>query len=166
MIKYITKGDIFESNADAYVNPVTIFGDTGDGLASDFRAEFPENARVYKEASDKGETRFGEIVLHKVNKQENSKYDGLTIMNLPTKSSWKWDSKLEYIDMGLKKVVELIKENNIKSIAVPGLGCGLGRLNWEDVKPIMEKHFSELEDIEVEIYEPKVKSWGRTKNKK
>ena len=46
MIKYIAKGDIFESETDAYVNPVTLFGIIGDGLASDFRVEFPENFKI------------------------------------------------------------------------------------------------------------------------
>ena len=166
MIKYISKGDIFESKCDAYVNPVNLFGVMGDGLAADFRVEFPENFKVYKSISDKGETAIGKMVIHKVDKQENKDYDGLTIINFPTKSSWKWNSKLEYIDMGLKDLVRIVKEQNIKSIAIPGLGCGLGRLNWDDVKAIMEKYFEELQDVEIEIYEPKVKSWGRPKIKK
>ena len=47
MIKYIAKGDIFESKCDAYVNPVNIFGVMGAGLAADFKVEFPENFKVY-----------------------------------------------------------------------------------------------------------------------
>ena len=153
MIKYIAKGDIFESETDAYVNPVTLFGIIGDGLASDFRVEFPENFKIYKSISDKGETAFGKLITHKVTKQENKGYDGVLIINFPTKSSWKWASKLEYIETGLQ------------SIAIPGLGCGLGRLNWDDVKSLMEKYLNneEFKDVEIEIYEPKVKSWGRKK---
>lgn len=163
MIRYISKGDIFESKTDAYVNPVNLFGAMNEGLSSDFRVEFPENFKTYKTLSDKGETSFGKMVLHKVEKQENPTYEGLTIINFPTKSSWKWNSKLEYIEMGLKDLVKVIKENNIKSIAIPGLGCGLGQLNWSDVKPLMEKYLEELQEVEIEIYEPKVKSWGRKK---
>jgi len=168
MIKYIPKGDIFESNAEAYVNPVNLFGVMGDGLAADFRVEFPENFKVYKSISDKGETAIGKLITHKVTKQENKGYDGVLIINFPTKSSWKWASKLEYIETGLQTLTTLIKEQNIKSIAIPGLGCGLGRLNWDDVKSLMEKYLDneELQDVEIEIYEPKVKSWGRPKIKK
>jgi O-acetyl-ADP-ribose deacetylase (regulator of RNase III) len=166
MIKYIAKGDIFESNVEAYVNPVNLFGVMGAGLAADFKIEFPGNFSYYKSISDKGETSLGKMVIYKVTKQENKNYDDLIIINFPTKSSWKWPSKLEYIDMGLRDLIKIIKENNIKSIAVPGLGCGNGQLNWSDVKPLMEKHFEELQDVEIEIYEPKVKSWGRPKIKK
>jgi O-acetyl-ADP-ribose deacetylase (regulator of RNase III) len=165
MIKYIAKGDIFESKCDAYVNPVNIFGVMGAGLAADFRHEFPENFKVYKTLSDKGETAIGKLITHKVTKQENKNYDGVLIINFPTKSSWKWASKLEYIEMGLQTLTTLIKENDVKSIAIPGLGCGEGRLNWEDVKPLIEKYLNteDFKDIEIEIYEPKVKSWGRKK---
>lgn len=165
MIKYIAKGDIFESKCDAYVNPVNIFGVMGAGLAADFKVEFPENFKVYKSLSDKGETAIGKLITHKVTKQENKNYDGVLIINFPTKSSWKWASKLEYIEMGLQTLTTLIKENDVKSIAIPGLGCGEGRLNWEDVKPLIEKYLNteDFKDIEIEIYEPKVKSWGRKK---
>ncbi|NLC85470.1 MAG: Appr-1-p processing protein, partial [Bacteroidales bacterium] len=46
-------------------------------------------------------------------------------------------SKLEYISEGLKDLVNLIHEYNIKSIAIPPLGCGNGGLEWEKVKPLM-----------------------------
>lgn len=165
MIKYIAKGDIFESKCDAYVNPVNLFGVMGTGLAADFKIEFPENFKIYTNFANKGETAIGKLITHKVTKQENKNYDGVLIINFPTKSSWKWPSKLEYIEMGLQNLTTLIKENDVKSIAIPGLGCGQGQLNWNDVKPLIEKYLNTegFKDIEIEIYEPKVKSWGRKK---
>lgn len=154
MIKYIAKGDIFESKCDAWVNPVDLTGVMGKGLAADFKHEFPENFKFYRSKGVKMETHIGKLEVFE-------EKDGLKIINFPTKSSWKWSSKLEYIDMGLKDLVRIVKEQNIKSIAIPGLGCGLGQLNWKDVKALMEKHLEELQDVEIEIYEPKVKSWGR-----
>ncbi|TET78476.1 DUF4433 domain-containing protein, partial [candidate division TA06 bacterium] len=41
----------------------------------------------------------------------------------------------------------------IKSIALPALGCGLGRLEWRAVGPLMCKSLSGL-DIPVQIYLP------------
>ena len=159
MIEYIKKGDIFESKCDAYVNPVNLFGVMGKGLAADFRAEFPKNFKYYSDLSVKGETAIGKCHTHKVTKEESSIFDGLLVINFPTKSSWKWPSKIEYIDAGLQNLTEIIKEKNIKSIAVPGLGCGNGQLNWDEVKVLIEKHFENLPDVKVEVYEPKVKKW-------
>ena len=43
----------------------------------------------------------------------------------------------------------------IKSIAIPALGCGLGGLEWEDVKEKILSILSELDNnINIEIYEP------------
>ena len=62
------------------------------------------------------------------------------------------NSKIEWIEQGLQYFVNNYKEWNISSISFPMLGCGLGGLKWEKVKPLMEKYLKDL-DIEVEIYE-------------
>lgn len=48
-----------------------------------------------------------------------------------------------------------IKQLNIKSIAIPALGSGLGGLDWQQVKPIIIDTFSSLPDIDVWLYEPR-----------
>lgn len=63
-------------------------------------------------------------------------------------------SKLEYISEGLKDLVNLIHEYNIKSIAIPPLGCGNGGLEWEKVKPLMLNALTPLQGVEIIIYEP------------
>lgn len=42
----------------------------------------------------------------------------------------------------------------VKSIAIPPLGCGLGGLNWLDVKPLIVSAFENLPDAKVILYEP------------
>ena len=42
---------------------------------------------------------------------------------------------------------------NIKSIAIPPLGSGNGGLDWNKVKPILEKYLADV-DCDVYIYEP------------
>ena len=41
----------------------------------------------------------------------------------------------------------------MESLALPALGCGLGKLSWEEIGPLMVKYLKDL-DIEVEIYLP------------
>jgi len=41
----------------------------------------------------------------------------------------------------------------IESIALPALGCGLGRLEWRDVGPLICKKMSSI-NIPVEVYLP------------
>lgn len=161
MIKYISKGDIFESKCDAYVNPVNLIGVMGAGLALNFKEEFPLNFKEYNQLSIQGETAIGKLYSHEVTKEENEEYEGLIIINFPTKSSWKWPSKLEYIEAGLKTLVKEIKEWELESIAIPALGCGLGKLNWEPVKLLIEKYLNieEFKVLEIEVYEPLIKTY-------
>ena len=42
----------------------------------------------------------------------------------------------------------------ISSIALPPLGCGLGGLNWSDVKALIEEILGPIHDLDVFVYEP------------
>lgn len=71
------------------------------------------------------------------------------ILLFPTKVHWRNPSKLEYIELGLKKFVDNWKKLGINSIAFPRLGCGNDNLNWNDVRPLMEKY---LKDLPIDVY--------------
>lgn len=69
----------------------------------------------------------------------------------PTKKHWRNPSKIEYIESGLKKFVENYERIGIESIAFPKLGCGNGNLDWNMVRPIMERYLKPL-PITIYIY--------------
>lgn len=76
------------------------------------------------------------------------------IVNFPTKHHWKDNSDLKKIEQGLVLLVQMIVRENITSIALPALGCGNGKLNFDrDVLPLMKRYLSPL-DIPIEIYTP------------
>ena len=79
--------------------------------------------------------------------------DGKWILNFPTKIDWKNPSKIEYIEEGLKKFVEIWSEKGITSVAFPLLGCSNGGLNPDEVIPIMEKYLNQCEGLDVTIYD-------------
>ena len=81
---------------------------------------------------------------------ENPRY----IINFPTKRAAKSPSRLEYIEAGLTDLVRIIREHEIASIAVPGLGSGFGGLDWRDVRPRIEAAFAEVPDVRVLLFEP------------
>ena len=75
------------------------------------------------------------------------------IINFPTKKHWRHKSDIKFIEQGLKDLVKQIKKNKIKSICVPPLGCGLGGLNWLDVKLLINEYLSDI-NSEIFVFEP------------
>lgn len=119
------EGDIFEQQVEAIVNPVNCVGVMGKGLALEFKKRYPKNFLDYKIHCDCN--RLDEGLLHVY--REN----GMIIVNFPTKYHWRDKSNLSTIVTGLINLRIWIIENNIQSIAIPKLGCGLGGLSWDNV---------------------------------
>lgn len=76
------------------------------------------------------------------------------IINFPTKDHWRGKSTIPFIRDGLRDLVDTIVRLEIRSIAVPPLGCGNGGLDWAEVRPIIEEAFAVLPDVEVRLFEP------------
>lgn len=149
MIRYQT-GNVLESPAEALVNTVNTVGVMGKGIALQFKKEFPVNTKTYEEACKKGLIDIGKLLVVR----DSSLATGeKIIINFPTKKDWRKPSEYSYIESGLKDLVRIIQEENIRSIAIPPLGSGNGGLDWQRVKQILEKYLSPLR-VEIVIYEP------------
>ena len=61
---------------------------------------------------------------------------------------------LDSLDIEEEKEEENYKKEDILSLAMPALGCGLGRLEWRDVGPVMCRQLTQM-DIPVVIYLPR-----------
>jgi len=146
----LTRGDILKADAEALVNTVNCVGVMGRGIALQFRKAFPENFKAYKSACDKKKLHSGMMLVCDLNRFQNPRY----VVNFPTKRHWKGKSKIEDIESGLEALVKEVNRRKIRSIAIPPLGCGLGGLSWNQVKPIIQKAFDALPDVQVLLYEP------------
>jgi O-acetyl-ADP-ribose deacetylase (regulator of RNase III) len=149
MIELI-RGDILRAEAEALVNTVNCVGYMGRGIALQFKRAFPENFAVYAAACKRGEVQPGRMLVVETGQLTNPRY----IVNFPTKRHWKGKSRLGDIDAGLDALIAEVTGRRIASIAVPPLGCGLGGLDWADVRPRIERAFAALPDVRVLVYEP------------
>jgi O-acetyl-ADP-ribose deacetylase (regulator of RNase III) len=145
-----TRGDILQADAEALVNTVNCVGVMGRGIALQFRKAFPENYRIYRAACDRKQLQPGAMLVHDLGRLTNPRY----IINFPTKRHWKGKSRIEDIEAGLTALVEEVRRRDIRSVAVPPLGAGLGGLKWEDVRPRIERAFHEVPGVRVLLYEP------------
>ena len=88
------------------------------------------------------------------------------IVNFPTKRHWRGKSRIEDIESGLVMLREEIEARDIRSIAIPRLGSGLGGLYWPDVRRLIENALSGM-TAEIIVYEPReapdARSVARTK---
>lgn len=150
MIEYKT-GDILKENAEALVNTVNCVGVMGRGVALQFKKAFPENFRAYAKACKHDEVQPGKMFVFDFGRLTNPRF----IINFPTKRHWRGKSRIEDIESGLKALVETILRYRIRSIAIPPLGCGLGGLEWSEVRTQIESILEPLTDTKIIIYEPK-----------
>jgi O-acetyl-ADP-ribose deacetylase (regulator of RNase III) len=152
MIKETTR-NLFEAKAEALINAVNCVGVMGKGIALQFKQKFPADYfKAYKLACQNGELATGSVQVYELkNAQTNPRY----IINFPTKRHWRQTSRIADIESGLQSLVKTVELYGIKSVAMPALGCGLGGLHYAEVKPLIEKAFADLMNVEVLLFVPK-----------
>ena len=136
--------------------PSTV-GVMGKGIALMFRQAFPENYREYVAAVKRGEVRTGSMFV-----TERAALSGPRwIINFPTKEHWRDASRIEWIDEGLRDLRTIIEKRGIASIALPALGCGHGGLDWNTVRPLIERVLGDLRATSVKVFEPRLESFRK-----
>jgi O-acetyl-ADP-ribose deacetylase (regulator of RNase III) len=147
----LKSGDLLKEKSDAIVNTVNCVGVMGKGIALQFKQRWPKNFKDYEAACKREEIRPGKMFVHDLGKWAKPRF----IINFPTKVHWRGDSKLEYVDEGLRDLVKQVKRLGIRSISLPPLGCGNGGLDWDEVRDLVFAAFKDQPDISVNLFEPK-----------
>lgn len=160
MIRF-AQGNLLESPAEALVNTVNTVGVMGKGIALMFKERFAKNFRLYSEACKARQIQTGQVFVTENNELDGPKW----IVNFPTKRHWRQPSKLDWITEGLCDLRRFIIENEVRSIAIPPLGSGNGGLEWEVVKQEITRTLSDLQNVEVVVYEPTAKYQNVSKRK-
>ena len=149
MIEYKT-GDILSEQAEALVNTVNCVGAMGRGIALQFKRAFPDNFKAYAARCKQEKMQPGKVFVFETDELFHPRY----IINFPTKRHWKGKSRMEDIESGLVSLAEEIRSHQIRSIAIPPLGSGLGGLEWREVRERLESGLRELKNVRIVIFEP------------
>lgn len=147
-------GDILKADAEALVNAVNCVGVMGRGVALLFKKAFLENFKAYAAACARREVKPGRMFVFETGYPANPKF----IINFPTKRHWRDGSRMEDVEIGLADLAETIRKHGIRSIALPALGCGMGGLNWSEVRPRIETSMQAVEQVHVMLFEPHLPS--------
>ena len=144
-----SNSDILKFTGDAVVIPVNCVGVMGAGLAKQFKERFPTAYRVYQAYCKAGSLRPGTVMGTRLD-GEHFKY----AIFFPTKDHWQEKADLHEVCRGLDALVRYLPMRNIRSIAIPALGCGLGGLDWQDVKYHILRYLESplLDDLNLELW--------------
>lgn len=123
---------------DILVNPVNCHGVAGAGLALAFKEYCYEQYQIYRKACIEKRLTMGKLHIF-YNEKDNN-----IIVNLPTKNHFADLSNLDDIELGLQKLVTFLKLHPFKTVALPMLGAGLGKLAPNLVYTLFEKYLDSL----------------------
>lgn len=134
MIYYI-KGDLFTSE-NSLAHCVSADLHMGAGIATIFKKKYNNIDKLKKQ-----NIKTGGVCTLK-NKER-------FIFYLVTKNKYYEKPKIEDLEKCLINLFEFLIKNDIRKISMPRIGCGLDKLNWNDVEKIIQNIFI---DIDVYIY--------------
>jgi O-acetyl-ADP-ribose deacetylase (regulator of RNase III) len=142
-------GNLLNADVDALVNPVNCVGVLGKGLALQFKRAYPEMVKPYERACAAGEVVPGAVHVVDRGPGQQPRW----ILNVPTKRHWRNPSRFDDVAAGARALADTVRELDIRSVAVPPLGCGNGGLDWSEVRPMLLSSLGSL-DAEVLIFAP------------
>lgn len=140
------KQDLFLVNKNYYlVHCISADFALGAGIAKEFNRRFNTKQKLF-------------ITYPNFLKQyHNNNLSGYclpteNILNLVTKERYYQKPSYASLTAALYYLHDFCIKNNIKKIAMPKIGCGLDKLNWEQVKNIIISIFKNT-DIEILVCE-------------
>lgn len=146
MVIFISEGNIFRLNeVENYAHGCNCAGAMGKGIALTFKQKFPEMYEEYKLLCKDGDFNLGDVFVYE--------YSEGFIFNLGTQLTWKTPVDYEGLSQAIKKMLEIATSKGITSIALPKIGAGLGRGDWQVIKTIILQISEEFDWINLYIVE-------------
>lgn len=167
-IEYRT-GDLFAYDGCAFAHGVNAAGAMGKGIAVDFKQRYPKMYLEYRAKCKTGRFLIGslypyfELRMKREGSAMSLKLCGkdaedacvsgnewksfpMWVYNLCIKAHWSLPADESALWASLRAMIKHMEAHNIKEVALPRIGAGLGQLDWETVvKPILEDVASETD---------------------
>ena len=149
MIKEV-QGDILLSGAQAIAHGVSPNDNFAQGLALSLREQWPALYKDFRHYCHDAHPKAGDAWLW-------GAADGMRIVSLMTQeAAYEHGEKpgtatLPNVNHALRALHRLAETEKLRSLALPRLATGVGRLDWADVFPLITEHLGTLE-IPVYVY--------------
>lgn len=143
------QGSILDAKEDIIAQGCNCAGASGAGIAKFIGKEYPESDKKYKELCRKKQFKLGSVMFNK----EKGKVQAFCATQEYYGKFLKMDhesieKRYQAIEECLSKIYKKAKEEKL-SVALPRIGCGRARADWNKVKKIIQNIFH---DIPVTIY--------------
>ena len=151
--------DIFESEAEVLVCPVNLIGAMDAGLSLQFLTRYSTACSVWvafvdqiQRAADCG--AFFPFLLVPVAKTEHPALRSIYFLPVHMHPMEKADPL--WIEGGIISLLSNLNQDNVKRVAIPALGCGIGGLEWSFVKGVIIRSTEGNVQYEgmIELYPP------------
>ena len=142
-------GDILLSKADVVAHGVAPNDDFSNGLALALRERWPAMYKDFRHYCRVSHPAEGDLWIWGG--------PGVRIANLFTQKAayghgaHPGAAALEHVNAALRAFHRVIEKEGFSSVALPRLATGVGRLAWDDVRPLVEHHLGAL-SIPVYLY--------------
>jgi O-acetyl-ADP-ribose deacetylase (regulator of RNase III) len=150
MIKEL-QGDLLLSKAGAIAHGVAPNDPFAQGLAHSLRERWPALYKDFRHYCQTYHPKPGDLWTW-------MGADGTRVVNLFTQDAVEGHhggkpgrASLSHVGHALKALHKLAEKEKFTSLALPRLATGVGGLDWEDVRPLMEQHLGSL-GIPVYVY--------------
>lgn len=146
MIREVS-GDILFTKAQAIAHGIAPNDPFDQGLARALRERWPVMHKDYRHFAHQTHPKSGTL-------WEWGGF-GVCIFNLLTQNgsfengATSGRASLTNVEHCLKALRQRILEDHLSSLALPRLATGVGSLDWDEVRPLIEKH---LGDLPIPIY--------------
>ena len=145
------KGDMFANQPVNmyYVQCISADFKMGKGIATEFNKRFNTKRKLIR--------KYNNYIKKWDSMPDNT--GGFCILedntfNLITKRNYWNKPTIDTLTYALSEMKKTLAEReDVKVISMPKIGCGLDRLNWQDVKKQIEKVFWDNSGLVINIYE-------------
>lgn len=138
-------GDLFSAPKDYYLaHCISANYTLGAGIAKTFDEVYNMRSKLHKYYPIPNGYRFNSKLIGKALLIDN-------VFNLVTKDVHWNKPSYDNLSKSLYDMKEYVDKLNIKKLAMPRIGCGLDKLDWNIVKDIINEVFKDT-DVEVVIY--------------
>ena len=146
------KRDLFSVNNEKdmwYVQCISADFACGKGIALEFNKRGDVKNLLMKNYKKNMWNGYGYCLPTCSLPETNEDREYFKVFNLVTKAKYYMKPSERTIRTALMSLHDMVKAYGIKKMAMPQIGCGLDRMDWNNVREIIQHIFQDIQDLEI-----------------